>query len=1156
MKIFNSHLRARFFVSVLIFSLVILPSAPTFAQLGGLGGGTPLPPPTPPAVDLCPNIDGTQETIPSGMILNGSGNCVTPIPADTTPPAIADVANLSLGLHEATFIWTTDELAVSTFEYGKTTSYGGSATLDATALLAHTAILTGLDIGTTYYYCIHATDLAGNIANSCGHSFTTASETILEDTTPPDVTSVAITGVSETSATIAWTTDEIANSQIEYGMSALYGEESTFDSDLALLHSVTLTSLTPDTIYHYRIRSSDEIGNTTFTPDETFTTEAIAQVEVSVPRDTTVPVISGVGHLTLGINDATIVWETNELSTSALEYGTTTSYGSHATLSLSALLAHSATLTDLLPSTTYYYCLHATDLSGNTANSCGHSFLTNAAPIVVVTPPADTTSPEIFSSAVVPAEYEAVISWTTNEPAKGQVEYGTTTSYGSQTALSVDLALFHTATISSLLPGTEYHYRIVVTDEMGNTTRSADETFMTVALPSIEVPAEEPTTLTPTPPAEEIISSTPSPIIPTDTTPPEILSPISTSTETSVIINWTTSELSDGQVTYGPTDEYGQASNVNENLLLNHTVTLNGLDPDTTYHFKIFSADASGNLIANADMIFVTLGMPLPEETEIIPEEIPSVETPSNTGGIPTPVITSLTFSQIEASTIGENSVTVTWTTSVPANSKVEYGLSAELGLESQTSEALTTSHSVVLTNLSPGTNYIFRVLSEPALASIPAVSENYEFNTLAESIQIIPPANILSVSSSDITSNSAQISWTTDKGATSQIEYGFLTDYGNESALDTILNTSHSISLSNLEPATTYHFRVKSVDADDNETFSEDYIFTTLALSGQVVSPSAPVNENENVEQIIVEPETNVISAGGGSGGRGSGGSTVITVNAIFPPTMLKAEPLDGQIMFFWNNPDEANFSHSIIVRKEGSYPASLSDGVKIYAGIGETFTDTFLSNGKNYYYAIYSLSNLNNHSAPIHVSLAPQAGRKEVQFDESGVLEKYLPALHFTKIFKRGDRDIEIEHLQEVLIAEGDFFPKEKIYGVFGPLTEKGLKKFQAQHNLKQTGIVDKATQNKLNIISQSKERLNIPEDYALFSTDIKRGAKGETVKALQQYLVYEGSLRPEYMTGTFGPETKKAVMLFQKKYGVKPPEGYVGYKTRHKMQDLAGL
>ena len=118
---------------------------------------------------------------------------VTP-PADTTAPVISGVAVTSIGIHEVTIVWSTDEAAVSTLEYGTTNAYGQSAALPATALLAHTATLTGLTAGTTYYYCVHATDAAGNKSSSCSHTFTTEAQTATE----PIATDSDGDGVSDT----------------------------------------------------------------------------------------------------------------------------------------------------------------------------------------------------------------------------------------------------------------------------------------------------------------------------------------------------------------------------------------------------------------------------------------------------------------------------------------------------------------------------------------------------------------------------------------------------------------------------------------------------------------------------------------------------------------------------------------------------------------------------------------------------------------------------------------------------------------------------------------------------------------------------------------------------------------------------------------------
>ena len=90
-------------------------------------------------------------------------------------------------------------------------------------------------------------------------------------------------------------------------------------------------------------------------------------------------------------------------------------------------------------------------------------------------------------------------------------------------------------------------------------------------------------------------------------------------------------------------------------------------------------------------------------------------------------------------------------------------------------------------------------------------------------------PPIISEVSASDITETSAVITWTTDEPATTQVEYGLTTGYGSTSILDDTLVKNHSVSLSNLAIATTYHYRVKSVDAMGNEKVSGDYILTTL---------------------------------------------------------------------------------------------------------------------------------------------------------------------------------------------------------------------------------------------------------------------------------------------------------------------------------------
>lgn len=62
-------------------------------------------------------------------------------------------------------------------------------------------------------------------------------------------------------ATIKWTTDKPATSQVEYGTNNNYGCLSGENKDLVKEHRIILSNLSPSQIYHYRVRSKDLKGN-------------------------------------------------------------------------------------------------------------------------------------------------------------------------------------------------------------------------------------------------------------------------------------------------------------------------------------------------------------------------------------------------------------------------------------------------------------------------------------------------------------------------------------------------------------------------------------------------------------------------------------------------------------------------------------------------------------------------------------------------------------------------------------------------------------------------------------------------------------------------------------------------------------------------------
>lgn len=97
-------------------------------------------------------------------------------------------------------------------------------------------------------------------------------------------------------------------------------------------------------------------------------------------------------------------------------------------------------------------------------------------------PPTDTTAPvisSVLSSNV--SSSGATVSWVTNEASDTQVEYGLTTTYGSQSSLDSVMTTNHSRSLTGLSPSTLYHYRTKSRDAAGNLAVSGDFTFTTTA---------------------------------------------------------------------------------------------------------------------------------------------------------------------------------------------------------------------------------------------------------------------------------------------------------------------------------------------------------------------------------------------------------------------------------------------------------------------------------------------------------------------------------------------------------------------------------------------------------------------------------------------------------------------------------------------------
>lgn len=106
--------------------------------------------------------------------------------------------------------------------------------------------------------------------------------------------------------------------------------------------------------------------------------------------------------------------------------------------------------------------------------------------------------------------------------------------------------------------------------------------------------------------------------------PPPVLSGIAADASTfattfATTISWVTDQPSASQVEYGMTAAYGSSTTLDTSLVTGHSQALVGLTPGTTYHYRVSSRNAGGQLATSGDFTFTTPAakVPLIVDTDI-----------------------------------------------------------------------------------------------------------------------------------------------------------------------------------------------------------------------------------------------------------------------------------------------------------------------------------------------------------------------------------------------------------------------------------------------------------------------------------------------------------------------------------------------------------
>jgi len=794
------------------------------------------------ATDLTPDTEyaytvRVQDAM--GNVASATGTART-LAAAVAPAIIEGPTRSEIGYDRARIEVKTDRVAQVAVMYfpigdleGALTERSGERGTD------HSVLLTNLAADTEYGFSVQA--ISGSLSSlSIAGTFTTTSG---PDLVPPQFQGTpTLSNITDTRIRVVFATDEPSDTQIEVrsegaakgvvgspaaGKVAAGGAVlQAADAQQTRAHEIELTGLTPATRYTYEVFSRDLAGNQAQSGSFEFTTAPAP--DILPPEFTRRPVILGRTSESLLLG-----FSANEVVSVQIDYGPTTAYETGRLERADQLRDYELRLNGLAPETVYQLRVAIRDAEGNGPTVFEWSVATEAE---VDTDPAILLTGPVVVSAT---ETEGVVEWSTDEPTSGQVRYWKAEE--PDRVFTVEdgaLTRTHQMVLSNLEPGTAYAYLVSSRDVARNgPTESA-----VFALRTRSAPVD----------------------------PVFTLGPIAEADQQSATISWSTNVPATSMVDLGETLEYGLHFEAGD-LVQDHEIVVRNLKPGTVYHYKVTSVDLGGKVISSDPSGLALYSRDLTVRTLAADDE----KAPALVAN-PTTVWT-------------DRAVVVSWETDEVASSRIEWERIGGRRKKKRTGfvedNELRQQHSLTVTGLRPRRLYAVRVISEdaagnrmvwaPSGAAKAAAKAAFDRGLVeGPSGKIAQPPGGAGTFVTDSfpdtqfpvlsggprvrekTAESLTIEWQTDELADSYVRYGAEEHALVEEVAQARDVQVHSVTLTNLEPATRYFFQVGSTDPSGNGATTSGIEVVTTEAEADLVPPRyliAPAVQGRTDRQVVL---------------------------------------------------------------------------------------------------------------------------------------------------------------------------------------------------------------------------------------------------------------------------------------------------------------
>lgn len=747
-------------------------------------------------------------------------------------PTISNVSSSSIENTNATISWTTDQAADSHVYYSTSSSMLSPTEIaSAGSVTDHIVNITGLISGTKYYFYV-TSDTATDNNSGDYYSFTT---TI--DNTGPAITFDPATGIfniASSSATISWTTDELATSTIYYGLTANSYTWKMINDNLNTDHSFILNGLATSTTYYFKLANTDQNDNSSSDDnsgaDYSFTTT----IDSGLP-DTSSPIISSINATSISDDSANITWITDEGATSQVQYGTVSgSYSSSTVLNANLNKNHSVALSGLLNTTKYYYIVISRDASSNYSTSTEMDFTTletlytetevEERESTARTQGETTGRSSAGGGGMVTVIVEKIVEKIVDTSAQLTEELKKEKDKLAQ-ALAENVKLL--AKIKQLeekqaqMQELINEQKVQDIEALSIMQQSTDETekeniLMNAAKKAIDIISAASNKVTITAyentlnyqfnSLEKLAESVPSPILSGE---PKVVTTANTAT-----VAWRTDKDSNSMVgfsseaDYGIENKYLQSIGEANDRTKNHMVTIMNLKPDTVYHYQVRSKAPVGPESKSNDFVFQT-------QKE------------------------ALDISSYAVQNISNEKAIFKWVSNMETDASIKYtpyrnNVLALDEVKNKYDKSVSLIHEMTVEDFEAGTVYQIELSGKNTKGQ----ETSKTIPTFTTSKDDLPPVIYQVKSDSAIfpgKNDSVQtiISWLTNEPATSKVYY--TEGVGNEENLldktshaDKNFSKKHVLVITKFEPGMIYRFQVESTDSNGNTSLSKVYTVLT----------------------------------------------------------------------------------------------------------------------------------------------------------------------------------------------------------------------------------------------------------------------------------------------------------------------------------------